>query len=123
MSAIERFPNLVTMFFARAKAKYGDEPIGGTPGPAEPRMQPAAAPGPHVRRWPSGATGCGDGWAPYPAPTATCAELLETPYFAELLEVIARDWRKGKRSYDARANPYRQDEWRRAGAAEGTCTR
>ena len=48
---------------------------------------------------------------------------MDTPYFAELLEVIARDWRKGKRSYDARANPYRQDEWRRAGAAEGTCTR
>ena len=48
---------------------------------------------------------------------------MDTPYFAELLEVIARDWRRGKRSYDARANPYRQDEWRRAGAAEGTCTR
>ena len=49
---------------------------------------------------------------------------MDTEYFAELLEVIARDVARGKRTYDARANPYRQDEWRRrAPGGEGTCAR
>ena len=36
---------------------------------------------------------------------------MDMDYFLELFEVVLRDFKAGGRVYDARAAPYRNDEW------------
>jgi hypothetical protein len=45
---------------------------------------------------------------------------MDEDYFFKLFEVILRDHQAGKRVYDERSRPYRQDEWH-ATAEAGTC--
>lgn len=45
---------------------------------------------------------------------------MDEDYFVALLELIARDVASGKRSYDATARPFRQDEWWSAPPADGS---
>ena len=46
---------------------------------------------------------------------------MEHSYFLRLLELILRDVRHGKRIFDERARPYRQDEWHETPEG-GVCT-
>ena len=49
---------------------------------------------------------------------------MDDGYFLELLETIARDVANGKRVYDGRAAPFRQDQWwEKPAAGAGACQR